>query len=97
MTIGRTFELAFALDIIKELGHDVRDVKFDATPGPISDSLPFQRKGVPALWLRGENKPIFFHTARDDPQTLDYNKLKRLLDANAEIIRRVATQKELPF
>jgi len=90
---------AFALDIVQQLGHNVVDVKFDANaePGPRSDNLPFQLKGVPTAWPHGEDKSIFFHTAKDDPETLDYDKLKSLLDIDKEIAYRIATQRQLPF
>lgn len=84
----------FALKVVQELGYDA---KCDAEPAPLSDHLPFQLKGVPAVWFWGGNLSIFYHTAQDDPETLDYGKLKSVADIAGEIAYRVSNQKELPF
>ena len=86
----------FASGIARELGHDVKEFNLGVKPGPISDCLPFQNRGVPAIWLIGE-KTIFFHTAGDNPETLDYDKLKLLADIDGEIAYRIATQEQLPY
>ena len=83
----------FVMDIVKQLGHEI---EYDAMHGPVSDNVHFQSKGVPSVWLKGE-RSIFIHTAKDDPETLDYDKLKLLSDINGEVIYRIATQKQLPF
>ena len=80
----------FVSNVVKELGHDI---KCEADPQPFSDNFPFQSKGVPAIWLQGENRSIFFHTAKDDPETIDYDKLKLWADINGEIAYRVANEK----
>jgi len=84
----------FALNIVKELGYDV---KCDAEPPPLSDHLPFQLRGIPVVWFWGGNLSVFYHTAKDDPETLDYEKLKSVADIAGEIAYKVATQKQLPF
>ena len=83
-----------ASKVVQELGYDI---KCEADPQPFSDNFPFQSKGVPAVWLQGEDRSIFFHTAKDDPETLDYDKLKLWADINGEIAYRIATDKVLPW
>ena len=85
---------AFTLNIIKELGYEVT---YGAEPAPLSDHVAFQLKGVPAVWFWGGNLSIFYHTAKDDPETLDYGKLKSVVDIAGEIAYKIATQKQLPF
>ena len=85
---------AYVANIVQELGHNI---KGDVDPLlAFSDNLHFQMKGVPAVWLKG-NQGIFHHTAGDDQETLDHDKLKWLADIDGEIIYRIATQKRLPF
>ncbi|MBI3931133.1 MAG: M28 family peptidase [Chloroflexi bacterium] len=96
-----TFELAttkeiraFALNVVEQLGYEV---KYGAEPMPVSDHVPFQVKGaIPVVWLMG-NLGIFYHTAGDNPETLDYDKLKSLLDIEGQIAYELATRKHLPF
>lgn len=87
---------AFALNIVKDLGYDV---KCEADPPPVSDHVPFQLKGVPVVWPSWPRGliGIFYHTAKDDPETLDYDKAKSWTDMEGEIAYRIATQKQLPF
>lgn len=85
---------AFTLNIIKELGYEVT---YGAEPAPLSDHVAFQLKGVPAVWFWGGNLSIFYHTAKDDPETLDYGKLKSVVDIAGEIVYKIANQKQLPF
>jgi len=84
----------FAMKVVGELGYDV---KCNAEPAPLSDHLPFQLKGVPAVWFWGGNLSIFYHTAKDNLETLDYGKLKSVADIAGEIAYRISTQKELSF
>ncbi len=84
----------FALNIVRKLG---KDVKHDAEPRPTSDQYPFQIKGVPAVWLCGESLSVYYHTAKDDPEILAYDKLKLLADIQGEIAYQLATQERLPF
>ncbi len=86
----------FALTVMKELGHRFTEHELGARPGPVADYEPFKAQGVPVIWVNGE-KPIYFHTAGDDPETLDYDKLKTLTDINREIICRLAAQPAFPF
>jgi len=84
----------FALNIVKESGYDV---KCNIEPTPVCDHVPFQIRGaIPVVWLLG-NLSIYYHTAKDDPETLDYDKLKSLLDIEGQIAYELATQKQLPF
>jgi Zn-dependent M28 family amino/carboxypeptidase len=86
----------FAIAVMNELGHHFTDRELGARPGPIADYEPFKAQGVPVIWVNGE-KPIYFHTAGDDPETLDYDRLKILTDINREIIHRLATSPTFPF
>jgi hypothetical protein len=86
----------FAIAVMNELGHHFTDRELGARPGPIADYEPFKAQGVPVIWVNGE-KPIYFHTAGDDPETLDYDRLKILTDINREIIYRLATSPTFPF
>ena len=84
----------FALNIVKKLGYDI---KCDTEPTPVCDHFPFQVRGAtPVVWLMG-NLSIFYHTAKDDPETIDYDKLKSLLDIEGQIAYELANQKQLPL
>ena len=85
----------FASEIVKELGYDDAKCAVELRPG--GDHAPFQNKGVPCLWLAGGTLTIFYHTSKDDPELLSYDRLKLFSDINGEIARRLATDKSLPF
>jgi hypothetical protein len=87
---------SFVLAVMSELGHHFTEHELGARPGPIADYEPFKAQGVPVIWVNGE-KPIYFHTAKDDPETLDYDRLKILTDINMEIIYRLANVPSFPF
>lgn len=61
------------------------------------DHAPFQEKGVPCVWLAGGILTIFYHTSKDDPELLSYDRLKLFSDIDGEIAYRIATDKSLPF
>src|SRR5665811_1954487 len=65
---------SFAFNVAKEAGYDV---KCEIDPLPLSDHVPFQAHGVPTAWLWGGALSMFYHTAKDDPETLDYDKCKQ--------------------
>ncbi len=87
---------SFVFEVMNELGHHFAEHELGAKPGPVADYEPFKDQGVPVIWVSGE-KPIYFHTAKDDPETLDYDRLKILTDINREIIYCLATQPTFPF
>lgn len=86
----------FALTTIQKLGYPVIERALGQKPGPVADYEPFLNNGVPVIFITGE-KPIYFHTARDDPETLDYGKLKDLADINAELVLKMVKSKGFPF
>ena len=85
---------SFAFNVAKEAGYDV---KCEIDPLPLSDHVPFQAHGVPTAWLWGGALSMFYHTAKDDPETLDYDKCKQLADVNGELVYKIATEEVLPF
>lgn len=87
------------------LARHVRDVeplfpslklKLVETPvGPVSDMWAFYKAGVPVLFpFSGYNAEM--HSAKDDPETINYSSLRDAAQLVAELCWRVCEQEEIP-
>lgn len=84
----------FAEAIAAEKGFTI---DLGGNPFPLSDHVPFQKKGVPVVWVWDGPYSPYYHTSADNPSTLDKNKLKEIIDLVGTVAIRIASTKKLPF